>query len=45
MLKIFDLFTEKGIYYNPQTKDVHSVFDSGGNLRGREAPVQDGQLL
>ena len=38
MLKIFDLFTEKGIYYNPQTKDVHSVFDS-------EEIFADGRLL
>ncbi len=38
MLKIFDLFTEKGIYYNPQTKDVHSVQDS-------EEIFADGRLL
>ncbi len=38
MLKIFDLFTEKGIYYNPQTKDVHSVHDS-------EEIFADGRLL
>ncbi len=28
MLKIFDLFTEEGVYYNPQTQDVHRVLDS-----------------
>ena len=38
MLKIFDLFIEKGIYYNPQTKDVHSVQDS-------EEIFADGRLL
>ena len=28
MLKIFDLFTEDGVYYNPQTADVSRVLDS-----------------
>ena len=28
MLKIFDLFTEDGVYYNPQTADVNRVLDS-----------------
>ena len=37
MLKIFDLFTEDGVYYNPQTADVNRVLDSeeifaGGRL-------------
>ncbi|MDY4434509.1 MAG: hypothetical protein SPF08_05050 [Candidatus Flemingibacterium sp.] len=38
MLKIFDLFTEKGICYNPQTRDVHRVLES-------EEIFADGRLL
>ena len=28
MLKIFDLFTDEGVYYNPQTSDISRVLDS-----------------
>ena len=50
MLKIFDLFTEKGIYYNPQTKDVHSVQDSeeifaGGRLLFKTVNLFDLEAL